>query len=517
MELWTKEVQINEQGKTILNQFLIDEDINVPDCKRDVVRIISSKASVKLEEVKLVENYVRAKGKMELQVLYVGEGVEPVLSSLEGRIPFEEMVYVEEKHGTYEVKDIRNDFQVSMIHSRKLRVNAILELEVAAQNERKDEIPLDIEGEHFLKKKKMREMLFLHEKKKDTYRIKEEVVLPGTKEMIGALLWTDIQNRKLDTKLETDEFVLSGELLVFCFYESPDGKIDWFEQAVPYQGRIPCNGAEPTMYHEVQAELSEVYTDVRMDEDGELRVVGIEGTMKLLITIYKEEKIEVLEDVYSLEKQCKLETREVLCEKLILQNHSKCKVAQRLSLPELRGSVLQICHNKGMIQLDSVKHTEAGIGVEGALHISFLYVKANDEVPFDTWQGVVPFSYLIECKETTETMKYHIAPLMEQLSVTLLGGDEVEVKAVLAFHGFFRDSKNLEMIQGVKTEPFEVREIEKRPGVIGYIVKKGDDLWSLAKRYGTTMESIQQVNQLADEMLKVGDRILIFRENMSIL
>ena len=60
-------------------------------------------------------------------------------------------------------------------------------------------------------------------------------------------------------------------------------------------------------------------------------------------------------------------------------------------------------------------------------------------------------------------------------------------------------------------------EVEKRPGVIGYIVKDGDDLWSLAKRFNTTMEGICQVNELPDEKLKVGDRILIFKENMSIL
>ena len=73
------------------------------------------------------------------------------------------------------------------------------------------------------------------------------------------------------------------------------------------------------------------------------------------------------------------------------------------------------------------------------------------------------------------------------------------------------------MIADLKLEPIDMGEVEKRPGVIGYIVKDGDDLWSLAKRFNTTMEGICQVNELPDEKLKVGDRILIFKENMSIL
>ena len=61
-----------------------------------------------------------------------------------------------------------------------------------------------------------KDILTLYVKRKDTYRIKEEVTLPGTKETIGTMLWTDIQNRKLNTKLEMDEFVLQGEIQVFC-------------------------------------------------------------------------------------------------------------------------------------------------------------------------------------------------------------------------------------------------------------------------------------------------------------
>ena len=141
------------------------------------------------------------------------------------------------------------------------------------------------------------DMLKLHTSKKDTYRIKEEITLPGTKESIGVMLWTDIGSRRLDTKLAVDELQIMGELLVFCFYESPDGKMDWMEQVVPYQGRVECYGIDETMFHHVQANLEDVHADVRVDEDGEMRVIGIEGTLQLFIAVYEEEKMEVLEDL----------------------------------------------------------------------------------------------------------------------------------------------------------------------------------------------------------------------------
>jgi len=312
MELWTREIQTNEQGKILMDQFMLDEDYNVPEAKRDVRRIVGSEAKTVIENVSWVENYVKVMGKIEFHVLYVGEGLEPVLSILEGKIPFEEMVYAEKSEGIYDVKMARVDLQCSMINSRKLRMKAIVEIELEEQKEGRASIPLDVESSEKLYKKKVKkDILTLYAKRKDTYRIKEEILLSGTKEAIGTVLWTDIQNRKLNTKLEMDEFALTGELQIFCFYESPDGKIDWIEQTVPYQGRIECNGVEPTMYHQVQADLEDVYIDVRMDEDGEMRAIGIEGTLKLAIAIYDEVELEILEDLYSLEKFCKIETKAV--------------------------------------------------------------------------------------------------------------------------------------------------------------------------------------------------------------
>ena len=518
MEFVTRDIQTNQAGKKLSDQFMMDEDFNVPDSKRDVQRIILGTGTVRIDEVKPVENYVRIIGKLEFQVLYVGEGLEPALCCLEGKLPFEEMVYTDDISGSYEVKNSRVEMHATMIHSRKLRIKAMVELEVEADRQTIEVLPTDIEcSTPLYKKTKAIDLLKLHTSKRDTYRIKEEITLPGTKETIGNMLWSDIGNRKLDTKLSADELIVNGELLVFCFYESPDGKIDWIEQSIPYQGKVECYGADESMYHQVQANLEEITSDVRMDEDGEARIIGIEGTLKLNIIIYEEEKVEALEDVYSLEKQCKLERKEVCYEQLILQNHSKCKVAQRLSLPELKNDILQICHSSGALQMERMEMTDEGVIVEGVLHICFLYVKANDEMPFDTWQGMIPFSHLIECKDMDKDMSYQISSILEQLSVSLLGGNEVEVKAMLAFHCFFRRAVREDMITDLKLEPINMEEMEKRPGVIGYIVKAGDDLWSLAKNYSTTMEGIREINDLQDDKLKVGDKILIFKENMSIL
>lgn len=519
MEMITKQIEMNQVVKRLTDQFVLDEDFNVPDSKNDVEKIVASSGKVRIDEMKPVENYLRVQGTVHFQILYVAEGIEPTFSSLEGKIPFVEMVYVEDGADVgLDVKHARAEIAVNPIHSRKMRMKAMVELTLESEKQRQEEIPIDVQCDcSILKKEKELELLQLHTTKKDMYRIKEEITLPGTKESIGVMLWSDITNRKADTKLAVDELQITGELLVFCFYESPDGKIDWVEQTVPYQGRVECYGVDETMFHHVQANLEDIHAEVRVDEDGEMRIIGIEGTLQLYIAVYEEEKVDVLEDLYSLEMHCIPERKEVAYEQLVIQNHSKCKVMERLNVPELGHEVLQICHSSGVIRVDRMEQRTDGVLVEGALYISFLYVRANDSMPFDTWQGAVPFSHLIECNAREEELKYHISALLEQLSITLQGGDEIEVKAVLAFCGFFRRAMKEEMIQNVKMEPIASEELEKRPSIVGYTVKENDDLWGLAKRYGTSVDAIKMVNELTAETLKAGDRLLIFKENMSIL
>ena len=42
-------------------------------------------------------------------------------------------------------------------------------------------------------------------------------------------------------------------------------------------------------------------------------------------------------------------------------------------------------------------------------------------------------------------------------------------------------------------------------------------MWSLAKKYMTTVEGIMEINGLENENVRQGDKLLILKENVSIL
>ena len=419
MELVQKRIHYMQEGRRTFDQFYLDEDLNVPDAKEDVGVIVQGQANVKVEDLRLVENYLRVAGKLYYQILYITDTADPRPAVIEGTLPFEEMVYVESGQDQFYIENTRTEFTATLVHSRKMSVRAMVEMEIGREVLSDEETTVDVESSiPVYKKMRQIALLGLHTTKKDTYRIKEEITLPGTKESVGQMLVTDVKSRRLEIRVQQDELILQGEILLFCMYLSEDGKTDWVEQGIPYSGRIACGGVEEGMYYHVQPSLSDSLIDVRLDEDGEMRVLGVEATLGLKMNIYKEENIELLEDMYSLEQECRFETRGAVYEELLIQNHSKCKISERLSLPELGDDVLQICHSDGMIQIDHTEVEEGGVRLEGILHLGFLYLRANDAQPFGSWQGMVPFSWLLECQGITDDDRCDISRHVEQLSVT---------------------------------------------------------------------------------------------------
>lgn len=525
MELVRQSIQVSEIEKNITHQFHVGEDMNVPDAKEDVVRVLQSYGKVSIQSKQKMEQYLKVKGCVKYQVLYATEDEEKRIACIEGEVPFDEMIYVEGgESDQYYVRCNQLDLQILLIHSRKMSLKALVELEVQKSNIRNQELTVDVEMDYegspsessIRKKMKQVTVLELITNKMDTYRIKEEVKLPGTKENIGQVLLTRMSNVKLDTRAGRDEIILRGEAQFFCMYISDEWKEDYVTQTITFEGRIECLGLEEHQYHYMRYEIDDLSVDTQMDEDGELRIFNIEATLKMDVQVFQEQEMEVLDDIYTLDKKCELCSENIYLESLLLQNQSKCKIIEALSLPELRDDLLQICTADGMVQVEHVDVVEQGIVVEGILHLDFLYVRGDDRYPYASWKGMVPFTHQIEC-QSAAGMSYDLDCQLEQISINMAGNGEVEIKAVIHMQSFIRKPEILERITEVTVAPFTKEELEEQAGIIGYIYKEGDDMWSLAKRFHTTTEGILKINKISEKDIKVGRKLLIFKENMSIL
>ena len=89
----------------------------------------------------------------------------------------------------------------------------------------------------------------------------------------------------------------------------------------------------------------------------------------------------------------------------------------------------------------------------------------------------------------------------------------IECKVNLEFETEMYNNANINIIDEINMEE---DKNEMNPSMIIYIVKEGDTLWKIAKRYKTTMEDIISVNNLENpNNLSIGQKLFIPRYCMN--
>ena len=126
-------------------------------------------------------------------------------------------------------------------------------------------------------------------------------------------------------------------------------------------------------------------------------------------------------------------------------------------------------------------------------------------------KGVIPFAQVIELKGMKPGSNYEVKPSIDQLSVMMLDSEEIEVKATVNLNTIVFDVITEAIITGVEVADLDLEKLQAMPGIVGYIVKKNDSLWNIAKKYYTTVDNIMAINDLNDDRIKEGDKLIVMK------
>lgn len=516
MELVKKNVHMLCRKSEAMNQITFDEDYNVPDIKPDVGRMIQKKGEVCIDEVLVSEGQANIKGNLKFHLLYAAEGDGKRIHSLSGEVPIDERLHLQlvDSGDKICLKWEVEDLSIQIINSRKLNIKSLITFQAAVDQLMQIQIPEECKEDAPVSvKKKTVNIMGLGVHKKDTMRLRKEITLASNKPNIHEILWNNIEVRGMDIRCDTDELMIKGELFVFVLYGGDDDSnpLQWMEQAVPFQQNVKCSGCVPELIPNIDTMLQQTMLDVKPDLDGEERILQIEAVIDLEIKLYHEKEYQLLQDVYSPGIQYLPERKDEVLERLLVKNDSKCKIAERVSLRETEGKLLQICHCNGVIKLDDIKVVKNGIQAEGVLQVRILYIVGDDDMPFYSMETILPFTHLIEARDIDESCRYYLRTDLEQLSTTMADSNAIEIKAVLNLNIIVLKQQKESLLVRVTEKPMDPSVISHMPGIVCYHVQEEDSLWDIARNFYTTIEEIKMLNQIETEETALPETLLLMK------
>ena len=100
---------------------------------------------------------------------------------------------------------------------------------------------------------------------------------------------------------------------------------------------------------------------------------------------------------------------------------------------------------------------------------------------------------------------------LEHLTVTMLDGEELDVKATLCYTTTALKDQEAEVISKVTCSPLDAEELASLPSMVIYVVKPGDHLWNIGKKYYVPVQKLMELNELQGQDLHPGQKLLIVK------
>lgn len=535
MRLEKKNIHMNKIVKSETVIFFVSREERIMDADNEIENIINQKEIVTTDGVVTRENQITVNGTINYNILYYPKNSEIVCGE-EKEINFEENIKLmginseDNANVTMEVlsSSIKPVDGKNYIYRIQLKAYIVVEkiedLDVATA------IDTDSQGENYennfakensgknnaeniMTKKRNIDSLAIMADKTDTFRVSEQIEVPHGKPPIGTIVWSDIRIKNQNIKTMEGSIIINGQLSVFIIYipEMENMPEQWLEQTIDFNGQLEMSEATEDVVSYIELWLNNVNVQPEINQDNEMRNLSVSALLKLNVKLYKETSINVIEDVYKPGANLVPIMEPKTYQKLLVKNASRTKEVVKMKIDKTKGQLLQICNSQAEIKIENILVRDNSLKAIGKIKTCIIYISSDDRHPICCQCRESNFEHGIDAEGIEGNDEYFLNWKVEQVNANMLNADEVEIKAVIALEAIVFKKVEQNFVTEINQEPVDMEALNSAPVLKGYIVQKGDTLWKLAKENYTTIEKIMTVNNLENETIKKGDRLLIIK------
>ena len=508
---------ISEKPKTVIT---IEEDILVPDTKPDLREILLIDGSAllsshEIDRINKTDDYIGLSGEVELKTLYVPENRQaagPVIA-VQTRVPFKERWHTDIAPGATLIMDCRAEkIEYMVINERKYRVKISLSIAARECIDRKVDIFEGLSGEDLQMLKERAEITSISLRKKDTLTISEnlEIKEEGNFESI---LKQDISVAENYKQITAEKIVINGFIYVNLLYtvtgESTCDSIRQAQERVEFTQFIPIK-QQAEGVGSICFDSSGLRVKLVQDEEqGE--AFRLEGEIITFAELYTVTERDIIVDGYHREKDFICDFTEERSRVPVATSTGEASVREIISPDAAYGEVEKILYTTGEIVESESRGEQGKVITEGTLQAKMICVSLrNEEEPqiFSIRQGV-PFRVVTTVPQMTGGEIISAKTQVRDIWAEKINGKQLEFNATVMVGAEIMREVAFKVLTNPAFE--ESTSKETMAPMVVYVAGKDDTLWSIAKKFKTSADSVSKLNELEDEGIVQGQKLLIIR------
>lgn len=478
---------------------VVEEDINVPDANPDLYKILAPSAVVMIKDCEVMTDKVMVNGQVLISILYAADLEGKPMSNMDVTANFSQSIDIPGAKAKMRetVNAVVQLVDCHMINSRKLNIKVIMDLNCKVEDISDLELATDIRGLSDIQL--LREPCHVKQVagyNKDEYEFNEELQLPSDKPTIDKILKADYKVIVRDEKLAEGKVEISGVLGVSVLYRAADElqSLNSSEFEVPFTQYIEIPAAERDMECATENSLKECYLEVGEDTNGERRVLNLYMLLRINAKVYKATEQDMVVDAYSPTSITELGKEMYRIDEHVGKCKSNIIIKETMSIKHGDPEIEKIIYVNVLPVINEVKLMDDKVMVEGMLDCVAVYETSYSAEPMSIISEQIPFRHFMDIPGTKLGMHFMVGCSKDSVAASQINSEIIELRIILCISAEVMKQTEKRLVNKLEEKEGVSVDYNKIPAVTVYMVQKGDTLWSIAKRYNTTVDALVRLN-----------------------
>lgn len=507
MEIKKENINLTGKGVSLTSNVCVDGDIIAPDTKPDIAEVLLADANAVTQSVEYRGGTLVITGMVFFKILYRPDSENVCgLKSLSASLPFTDSVDAPGKeHLKFSVKATTEHIGFTLVNSRKLSAKAIVSLCVTGYSNRDIEPISEILGDDIQCKTARHQIYLPVAREQSEFRVSDFLTVPADKPDIDEILKVDAWATAGEEKIMNGKVMVKGTLHVRTLYTSAEDGNDavLVPHEIPFTEIVEAENVDENCAVYVTFSVEDITATARGDMNGDTKIISAEFLLEATVHASKVIQENVVDDCYSTKCNLDVVRERVNLLEYVTSERASFVQTQRVELPK-KATLGEIVSVTCKPILRSCGCENGMMHVNGTLVSFLLYREEKGDKKVSSVVTETDFAWKKDIVGEGATVECDL--WLDNAVAAKTGANGAEVTATLGLFAKALREKDVEII----TEMAETeRKDVKKTCLMVYFVQDGDTLWEIAKRYGTTVQSIKSANEMETDDLLSGRKILI--------
>ena len=503
----TSKQKINVSRKIVERKevVFVEGDMIIPDAKPDILNAISISGIPTIYRKEAMEGKVRIDGNINTYIMYLSDGEENETRGINTSLDFSEIIEVGQSiEGANVNLDTKvNSIECKIINERKISLKAALEINIQMNNNEEIEIISDIKEENNLQILKettqVNSLIGIGTTKVNG----KETIQIDTADSLAEILKANVTLLDKDTKISYNKVLAKTEAEVKILYLTEENNIKLAVGRVPIVGFIDIQDVSEKAICDINYEIQNLIIKPNNVEE---HSVYVELETEIKCQAYEKKEVNIVKDIYSPYQKIDVNTRQINTVKSKKIIREKNQIREKLTIENIENKkIIDVEANPIIINENKIK-TDLKYECEMELKISLLNTKTSK---IEIKQEKIAFDFTTNILEEGNNIAINAELEVGNQDYVILENNEINCNIDVTFFIGIEKNVLLQVIDSIQEN--EKRDLQKYSVVI-YIVKAGDNLWKIAKKFGSTVKDIAAINKIEDEnTIMPGQKIFIPR------